>query len=535
MPENEDTPRSEIEEMMERLREAEETIAAIRGGEVDALVVGDQVYTLKGADRAYQVLVEAMSEGAATLAADGTILYCNRRLAEMLGLPIEKVIGSPLERHAVWEETAALSALLSRGPSGSRGEIRFRRGDGVLPALVSVSPLPLGENSCFCMVVTDLTEQRRAEELANARRQAEELALWEQERADWLAAILDQLPAGVLIAAADGRIVLVNEAVERLIGLSRDEVKDLTNYGKTWKVLCPKGRALAPEELGIFKALQGEATIGWEETLVRADGRLVPVICTALPLVVGGQRTGAVVVFWDITAQKEVQRKIEEASRLKDEFLSMASHELKTPVTSIKIFSELALRRPEVLSRDIVTRLLRQTDQLVQLVNDLLEVSRLEMGRMPVELRELDLTKVVRAVCERPILDHRLVFCPPEEPLVVKGDPVRLEQVFSNLLDNAIKYSPEGGRIWMQARHHDGRALVDVRDEGIGIAPEHLPHIFERFYKPGPQQAVYAGLGVGLYIAKSIVDRHGGRIWAESEPSQGTTFFVELPLAEEGA
>jgi signal transduction histidine kinase len=109
---------------------------------------------------------------------------------------------------------------------------------------------------------------------------------------------------------------------------------------------------------------------------------------------------------------------------------------------------------------------------------------------------------------------------------------VRLEQVFSNLLDNAVKFSPAGGRIWMSVRRQDGSALVEIRDEGIGIAPEDLPHIFERFYKPGPQQSVYSGLGVGLYISKNIVERHGGCIWAESELGKGSSFFVELPLVE---
>jgi two-component system sensor histidine kinase VicK len=120
----------------------------------------------------------------------------------------------------------------------------------------------------------------------------------------------------------------------------------------------------------------------------------------------------------------------------------------------------------------------------------------------------------------------------PEE-ITVEGDPVRLEQVFSNLLDNAVKYSPEGSPIWLRVSRKHDKALVEVEDQGMGIAAEHLPHIFERFYKPGRHQAVYSGLGLGLYISKEIVEQHGGRIWAESKLGKGSTFFVELPLAQE--
>lgn len=210
----------------------------------------------------------------------------------------------------------------------------------------------------------------------------------------------------------------------------------------------------------------------------------------------------------------------------------MASHELKTPVTSIKIFADLALRRPEAVKPDFLERVVRQADQLVRLVNDLLEVSRLGLGRMPMRLEPLDLAELVGEVCRRYVSEAGSPECSLEEAgrLPVEADPVRLEQVLINLLDNAFKYSPQGGRVQVKVSRTDGAALVEVRDEGIGIEPEHLPHVFERFYKPTRQQAVYAGLGVGLYISKQIVEHHGGRIWVESQLGEGSSFFVELPL-----
>jgi signal transduction histidine kinase len=213
----------------------------------------------------------------------------------------------------------------------------------------------------------------------------------------------------------------------------------------------------------------------------------------------------------------------------------MASHELKTPVTSIKLFAELVARHREKVDVDTLGVLLRQADQLTTLINDLLDVSRLQLGSMPMEMRPVDLAALTRETCRRRRAlcdkDHTVPCSTSPEAIVVNGDPVRLEQVLTNLVDNAHKYAPSGSRIRVRACRKDGHALVVVQDEGPGIAPEHMPHIFERFYKPGPQQAVYSGLGVGLYISKEIVERHGGRIWAESEPGKGSRFYVELPLA----
>jgi len=384
---------------------------------------------------------------------------------------------------------------------------------------------------------SDITERKRSEEkLLEAKQRIEELARHEEQRADWLAIILDQLPAGVSIVSANGTVQLVNRAAEQLWGIEAGKLQSLADYGKGWRVLRPDGTPVPLEELAIRRALRGEPVTSLEEVLERRDSYKVPVVCSALPLWEGGRVAGAVVVFYDITAQKEAQRKLAEASQLKDEFLSMASHELRTPITAIKIFSELASRHPERITPEFLGMVLRQADRLAQLINDLLDVSRLKLGRMPVEMRPLDLAALVGEMCERrrSLSEERQISRTiiPEE-ITVEGDPVRLEQVFSNLLDNAVKYSPEGSPIWLRVSRKHDKALVEVEDQGMGIAAEHLPHIFERFYKPGRHQAVYSGLGLGLYISKEIVEQHGGRIWAESKLGKGSTFFVELPLAQE--
>jgi signal transduction histidine kinase len=222
---------------------------------------------------------------------------------------------------------------------------------------------------------------------------------------------------------------------------------------------------------------------------------------------------------------------------MKDEFLSMASHELKTPITSIKIFCDLVARGYDVARPELVAILGRQSDHLVRLVNDLLDVSRLQLGRMPLETSPLNLVELVSRLCaqRRYVCQKHVVTCAQDgDKITVKGDAARLEQVFSNLLENAHKYSPQASEIAVRICRRAGKAIVEVQDEGVGISPEHLPRIFELFFKPASQQgkAEFPGLGVGLYVCRSIVERHGGRIWAESEVGKGSsTFFVELPLA----
>jgi two-component system sensor histidine kinase VicK len=244
----------------------------------------------------------------------------------------------------------------------------------------------------------------------------------------------------------------------------------------------------------------------------------------------------------DITERKQAERALRRAneqlellSRLKDEFLSMASHELKTPVTSIRMLSEIATRHPGKVQPEVMESLTRQSDQLVRLVNDLLDVSRFQLDRVRLQFERRDLRELLSEVCalSRDVYRDHPVHCQlPPEPILVQADSTRLIQVLQNLIDNAAKYSPVGSPVDIIVEPGPSQATIAINDQGAGIAPEDLPHIFERFYKPKRQQAVLPGLGLGLYISKEIVERHGGRIWAESELGKGSTFFVELPLAE---
>jgi PAS domain S-box-containing protein len=238
-------------------------------------------------------------------------------------------------------------------------------------------------------------------------------------------------------------------------------------------------------------------------------------------------------------------REARAAVSIRDEFLSVAAHELKTPMTSLRGYAQLLVREfdragtlnPERARRAAFT-IQVQSDKLARLVAQLLDVSRLQSGKLAVERRPSDLTMLVREVIDAArsqLKDHSLETHLPGE-LWASIDPLRIEQVVTNLIDNAIKYSPEGGliEVGLTCDERTSLARVVVRDHGIGVPPEHRPHIFDRFYQAhagGPLTSM-AGMGLGLYISRQIVELHEGSINAEFPDDGGTRFIVQLPLAE---
>ena len=254
-------------------------------------------------------------------------------------------------------------------------------------------------------------------------------------------------------------------------------------------------------------------------------------------------------------AQRHVEE-LQELDRLKSQFLSMASHELKTPLTSMSGFLQVALRRMKRRlesgipdeeewqreQRSILEQLEvvnRQTSRLARLVNELLDVSRIETGRiefafMPVDVAEL--TEEVVGRLQLTTARHELrLESAAGDGAVVSADRDHLEQVLNNLIGNAIKYSPEGGPIEVSVGEQGDEVVLSVRDRGLGIPRQDLEKIFGLFYRSEDRASRdIGGMGLGLYISKEIVARHGGRIWAESEPGKGSTFYVALPRAAEG-
>jgi PAS domain S-box-containing protein len=240
------------------------------------------------------------------------------------------------------------------------------------------------------------------------------------------------------------------------------------------------------------------------------------------------------------TEQVEARRKVEDLSRLKDEFLSIASHELRTPVTSIKGYTQLAkmlIREGDLgTSEEYLDIALDQIDRMSRLILELLDVSRIETGRLEIRREEIAWPQFVRDVVHRhhtAVSDRRFHLSVTDTGKVVTGDRDRLEQVLGNLLENAVKYSPDGSDVSVLVEEKGETYVTAVCDRGIGIPADELNQVFERFHRGRQVSSTnYGGLGLGLYITKQIVERHNGTIWVESKEGKGTTFFFSLPAAE---
>jgi PAS domain S-box-containing protein len=240
------------------------------------------------------------------------------------------------------------------------------------------------------------------------------------------------------------------------------------------------------------------------------------------------------------TEQVEARRKVEDLSRLKDEFLSIASHELRTPVTSIKGYTQLAkmlIKEGDLnTSEEYLDIALDQIDRMSRLILELLDVSRIETGRLEIRREGIAWPQFVSDVVHRhhtAISDRRFHVSVPNESKIVTGDRDRLEQVLGNLLENAVKYSPDGSDVTVTVDDRGDSLVTAVCDRGIGIPADELAQVFERFHRGRQVSSTnYGGLGLGLYITKQIIERHGGSIWVESKEGHGTTFYFSLPVAE---
>jgi PAS domain S-box-containing protein len=380
------------------------------------------------------------------------------------------------------------------------------------------------------LVFRDITEQRSVQRL-----QAQ------------LAAIVEGSDDAIIGKDLQGIITSWNQGAVRIYGYTAEEM-----VGQPIARLIPP--TIPNDVPPILERIQrGERVEHYETKRMCKDGTVLDVSLTVSPIRDSeGTVMGASKIARDITEQKhrEAERvrllereqharaEAEAAVRTRDEFLSVAAHELKTPMTSLRGFAQLNLRRiskTDTVALDDVKRAFQLIDdqavKLTRLVNQLLDISRIQAGRLELERQPTNVTDLVQAVSSQAQVNtsrHTLLVHAPG-PITASIDALRLEQVISNMVDNAIKYSPEGGSIDIDLSQPDDTALrITVTDRGIGIPPEHRTHIFRRFYQAHSGQHL-SGLGLGLHISKQIVELHGGTLEAEFPEEGGTRFIVSLP------
>jgi len=333
-----------------------------------------------------------------------------------------------------------------------------------------------------------------------------------------LAAIVSGMVDGVIATDRRGEILLANRAASEMLGSGAAK----GNGGTGQPVPGPRLRALFSDAATYGRVSAEELPPG------EVGDRLVEVHCA--PIVGDGTAPiGAVAVLRDVTEL----RRLERARR---ELTANVSHELRTPLTSIKGFAETLLAgavRDESTARHFLEIIDNEANRLVKLVDDLLDLSRLESKRISLELGQVDVGRLVEDTVARLRLlsgARDVALQPAAQDVVAIADRDRLAQVLTNLLENAIKFTPDDGRIAVGWRAANGEVEVSVADTGAGIAEVDLPHVFERFYKADRARAATSGgSGLGLAITKHIVEAHGGRIRVSSEPGRGTTFTFTLP------
>jgi PAS domain S-box-containing protein len=333
-------------------------------------------------------------------------------------------------------------------------------------------------------------------------------------------AVWEATSEAMALSDPNGIVLDVNPAYCALYGRPPEEF-----IGHTFARIFPEAdRATAIEQYrAVFTNPHPPRT--YEARVQRPDGSERMVEARADFLVHDGERIAMISAIRDITERKHLER-------AQQDFVAMASHDLASPVTVIRARAQL-LQRRQRYDETSIAAIIEQTAQMERLIADLRDLVLAEGGGLALQGEPVDLTTVALEAVDRArtlSATHPLRLEGPEMPVVVNGDHGRLGQVLDNLLGNAVKYTPAGGEILVRVEAAAGEARVSVADRGRGIPDDVLPHLFERFYR-GRHAAGEAGLGLGLYISRMLVEAHGGRIWAETERGVGSTFIVALPVS----
>jgi two-component system phosphate regulon sensor histidine kinase PhoR len=539
----------ELDELRFQLEEANDTIEAIRTGMVDAFVVqgenGHQLYTLKTADQTYRVLIEKMGEGAITLNTRGVILYSNSRFAEMVGLPLDKVIGKYFGQFVKDHSSEKLNNIIENKTLADykTEEILICDGCPALPVLLSITNLNLEEGTALSILLTDLSLQKETqrvlkinnEELEEARNEAvklnNELEDTVSERTRDLSVskehfmlLANNIPQITWTNLPAGQFNFFNQRWYDYTGLSFDE----TFEEAWWNVVHPDDLSLTRERFQ--HSIKTGEVFEIENRYKRNDGIYRWHLNRAIPL----KNDSGELLFWVGTATDiDDQRK---AIEKKDEFIGIASHELKTPLTSLKAYLQLMAnyKKDEIPGqiKSFIVKAEGSLNKLQTLVNDLLDVSKIQAGKLyfsqsPVNVNELVATCVENAGHMFP--DYHITYRTAGN-FQINGNMERLEQVLMNLINNAVKYSPLNKDVILSVEKDHNNVVISVTDFGIGLSPEQQEKIFERFYRVDDKNFLASGLGMGLYISMEIVNNHKGKMGVESTINKGSTFYVLLPL-----
>jgi signal transduction histidine kinase len=518
-------PLERIRALEARLEEANETIRAFSNGEVDAIVAsgpeGDRVYTLKGADETYRVMVQEMAEGALTLTPDGLILFSNQQFARMLSCPLEHVIGSRIQDFVAHDDfDRAIVSTLLKGAGARKAEVRLSAGGTTsVPVYLSMQSVVLYGAECHCLIVTDLSAQKRYEELV---------------------AVMEAVPVGVFIAR-DAECVTMTangKACELLrvpSGASVSSSASESETPKTWREVRD-GKDIPSEELPMQTAARsGQPVHDYEFDIEFEDGASRCWLGNAVPLFDELRRPrGAVGAFVDITDRKRAEEKLASAHAELRSFAYALAHGLQEPLLAVLDSIRLLAHENEgklgAVAAKYLSDSVRSASKMETLLKDLVRywevTERTGESLSPVDCNGVFSQAVLSL--EKQIEKSGAIVTADPLPTVV-ADEVMLLQVFRNLIGNSIRYRSEAApAIHISAVRAGERWLFSVRDNGIGIDRANSERLFSMFGSLQGEGA--SGAGIGLALCRKVVELHGGRIWVESESGRGAAFRFTLPL-----
>lgn len=480
----------------------------------------------------FDKIFELTSAASKIINSDLVILKVNHAITELLGYEAAEIEGTKILEYACpefiqhWHELQ--EALWKRQLPFFKLEACLYRKDGSV-AWVKVTTVLFndkGETFGFT-VLDDITYRKQFDEKENELNVA--LAASERTKAD-LSRMLDTMAEGVGIIDLNGRMTYANPMAQKILGVSEDEIKKRTFGDSKWQNLRLDGSPLPPEEHPMAIMMRTRQQVFDHEIAVQpANGERIYVSINAAPIFdENGKLTGGLGTFMDVTHRRKIIQQ-------KDEFISIASHELKTPLTSLKGALQLLDRVKQEVTPKMLPQLVDQANKSLNKINtlvaDLLNASRVNEGQLQLNKTTFKLIDLISECCEHIYLDgkHQIIST-GDVDLTVNADYDRIEQVITNFVNNVTKYAPETKVIEVRFERLSDAARISVIDQGKGIPKEKQPQLFDRYYRVNTDDKQYSGLGLGLYINAEIVKKHGGEIGVESTAGQGSAFWFTLPL-----
>jgi PAS domain S-box-containing protein len=477
-------------------------------------------------DRFLAAIVESSDDAIIGKTLEGTITSWNRGAERLYGYSVDEAVDQPISLIIPPERPSELPAIMERLRRGERIDhyetIRVHKDGTRLDVSVSISPIrdDAGRVVGAASIGRDITERKQAE---RQRRELEQRAQQEvtarRESEARFHAVWEATSEALALSDPEGIVLAVNPAYCALYGRAAEEV-----VGRSFAVIFPEVERVGAIEQ--YHAVFADPTPprSYETRVQRPDGTERVVEARADFLVHDGVRMAMISAIRDVTERERLDQ-------AQHDFVAMASHDLASPLTVLRARAQL-LQRRQRYDEESITAILEQTARMDRLIGDLRELAQVEGGGLSIQREDVDLVALAQeAVARARTLDtgHAVRLAAPKRPIVVAGDRDRLGQVLDNLLGNAVKYSPGGSEVLVTVEVVEGEACLRVADRGPGIPINALPRLFERFYR-GQHTAGSAGLGLGLYISRMLVEAHGGRIWAASTPGAGSTFTFAFPL-----